>query len=159
MRFVFILLIQFTILVGSFAQQKSKSIKSLKVTTFPNTETEPHFKGGQSKWMQFVSENLRIDSSCNDAQDLSELMVIQFTISVRRRITGIEVIKSADCMKDALINLIKLSEGKWIPATRHGKYVKSYWKVPVRVHTEINRSEKFKLFFNIFTLSNLSFLH
>ncbi len=102
---------------------------SLAKSTVAKTYNEASFINGDSAFVAYVKQNLKISSPSN-----SGIIVVEFLVSKNGTAENIKVLKPLSncdvCSKDA-IDLIK-SIKKWQPATENGKAVSATKKISIQ---------------------------
>lgn len=101
-------------------------------SVFDRTLEEAAFSGGDEGWRRFLYKNIDIDiASKNKAPNGNHTAIIRFVVNTDGSV--IDVTAESDPgygVAAEVIRVIKLS-GKWKPAKKYGKYIKSYRRQPM----------------------------
>jgi protein TonB len=95
--------------------------------SFP--DLKPQFPGGIEMWRRLISKNLKYPPAAWKANIQGTVLVI-FTIETDGRVTEIEAASGPEELKQAAIDVIKISP-KWSPAVERGHNVKRYETQPI----------------------------
>lgn len=98
-------------------------------------DTQPEFIGGQLALYKFISENLNYpDQNCVEGK-----VFVGFTIDSTGNIKNIEIkrgFKGLPKYNEEAIRVVKLTSGKWKPATRLGKPIEVQYILLIRFKLE-----------------------
>lgn len=90
------------------------------------------FKGGQQALMQFLSENIKWPEG-EPVPDKPAMVIVSFTIGTDGSVTNTEVKRGQGEAFDAeAVRVVRLTSGKWEPATDDGQPVASRFTIPIR---------------------------
>lgn len=106
-------------------------------TVYTDVDVEGTFPGGEDKLTQFVQNFYKMPAAAQEL-GISGIIFIQFVVERDGSISNIKAIApkarqlgyglEKECMR-----VIKLTSGKWKPAERAGKKVRSYWRFPFEI--------------------------
>jgi len=99
---------------------------------FEKVEVEAAFPGGDVKWRQYLTNNLRADVPVeNQAPEGTYTTVIQFVVDKEGVISDVRAMTNHGYgMEEEAIRVIKKGP-KWTPAIQNGRQVKAYRKQPI----------------------------
>jgi len=113
------------------AQDTSKNQKDDDYDkTFTKVETEAAYPGGKAAWESFVSHTLHYpDDAINN--EIQGTVIVQFIVDKDGNISSVAAVSGPlkGGLREEAVRVMKLS-GKWIPAVRNGRKVRSYKKQP-----------------------------
>lgn len=90
------------------------------------------FKGGQQALMQFLAENIKWPEGAQ-VPDKPATVIVSFTIGTDGSVTDTEVKRGQGEAFDAeAVRVVRLTSGKWKPASDGGKPVASRFTIPIR---------------------------
>jgi protein TonB len=95
------------------------------------------FIGGEDKLQEFATINFNMPKIADDLE-ISGTIFIQFVVERDGKITQLRAIAPKERqlgygLEEECMRVIKLTSGKWKPAKRAGKAVRSYWRFPFEV--------------------------
>ena len=99
---------------------------------FEKVEVEAAFPGGDVKWRQYLTNNLRADVPIeNQAPEGTYTTVIQFVVDKEGNISDVRAMTNHGYgMEQEAIRVIQKGP-KWTPAIQNGRQVKAYRKQPI----------------------------
>jgi len=106
-------------------------------TIYLDVDESGEFIGGEDKLQEFASVNYNMPKMASDLE-ISGTIFIQFVVERDGRITQLKAIAPKERqlgygLEQECMRVIKLTSGKWKPAMRAGKPVRSYWRFPFEV--------------------------
>jgi hypothetical protein len=119
--------------------QFSKKNEEQKTTQFdkPLNEAQSdsvttNTSGGLKKFYDFIKKNYRIPN----VQNIKGQVAVSFTINEDGTLSDFKIVKDLKHgTGEELIRVLKLTSGKWTPAMKEGKKVKSTFTLPLNIHT------------------------
>jgi len=119
--------------------QFSKKNEDQKTSQFykPLNEVQPdsvstNSSGGLKKFYDFIKKNYKTP----DVPNLKGQVVVSFTINEDGTISDFKIVKDLKHgTGEELIRVLKLTSGKWTPAIKEGKKVKTTFTLPLNIHT------------------------
>lgn len=99
---------------------------------FDKVEIEASFPGGDSKWRQYLTNNLNASTPVdNGAPEGTYTTMVQFVVDKEGNISDVRALTSHGYgMEEEAIRVIKKGP-KWAPAVQNGRQVKAYRKQPI----------------------------
>ena len=98
-------------------------------------EIEAEYPGGAAAWQRFLNGNLRYPQEAIDNEILGSILV-QFVVDKEGNVSNVEKVSGPELLGAEAVRVIKKS-GKWTPAIRGGRYVKSFKKQPFVICFEV----------------------
>ena len=106
----------------------------LSFFTSAQTLVPPHFKGGELKFREFISNHLQMPNDTGGSNVQTRTLIVGFIVEKNGQLSEIKIIKHASPVYDAeALRVMKLSP-PWVPATRDGVFIKSKYTVPIQVY-------------------------
>jgi len=91
-------------------------------------ETEAEYPGGAAAWQRYLYKNMHFLIDSIDDEIQSSIMV-QFVIDEEGNVNDVEAVSGPEALSAEAVRVIKKS-GKWTPAIKEGRYVKSIKRQP-----------------------------
>lgn len=89
-------------------------------------------QGGMSKFYSFIKKNYNTP----DVPNLKGKVIVGFTINEDGTLSDFKIVKDLKHgTAEELIRVLKLTSGKWTPAQKEGKKVKSTFTLPINIAT------------------------
>jgi hypothetical protein len=89
-------------------------------------------QGGMTKFFSFLKKNYKTP----DVPNLKGQVIVGFTINEDGTLSDFKIIKDLKYgTAEELIRVLKLTSGKWTPAKKEGKNVKSTFTLPISIST------------------------
>ena len=106
-------------------------------TVYTDVDVEGTFPGGEEKLTQFVQNFFKMPSAAQEL-GISGIVFIQFVVERDGTISNIKAIAPPERqlgygLEKECMRVIQLTSGKWKPAERAGKKVRSYWRFPFEI--------------------------
>ncbi len=106
-------------------------------TIYLDVDESGEFIGGEDKLQEFATINFNMPKIADDLE-ISGTIFIQFVVERDGKITQLRAIAPKERqlgygLEEECMRVIKLTSGKWKPAKRAGKAVRSYWRFPFEV--------------------------
>ena len=101
------------------------------------TVSESAFKGGLHGWGRFLNNNFIYPQRAINA-GISGTVVLQFIVDETGKVTNPEIYKSVEYSLDEEALRIINKSPDWMPASKDGKYVRSYKRQPIIYRMEID---------------------
>lgn len=95
-----------------------------------DTVAESTFKGGLKGWSRFLVNNFIYPKRAVNA-NISGVVVLQFLVDETGKVTNPEIYKSVEYSLDEEALRIINKSPDWMPASKDGKYVRSYKRQPI----------------------------
>lgn len=104
---------------------------------YTDVDKEGYFIGGETALFGHVGNNFKMPKSAQEL-GISGIIFIQFIVEKDGTISNIKAIAPKERqlgygLEAECIRVLKLTSGKWIPAQREGKNVRSYWRFPFEI--------------------------
>ncbi len=101
------------------------------------SDIQSQFPGGDSMWLIFVKQNFNYPTRCLE-EGISGSAQLKFIVDLRGRISSIMVLEENNSCPEFAVEAIRLlkTSPPWIPAQIHGKFVKSYRLVTIKINPE-----------------------
>jgi hypothetical protein len=110
----------FFIALSCYADSTAQIVNPKKAIVKTNStckeSTEAVFQGGTTEWIRFLNKTLIIDSTAVLNLEFQSRYIACFIVTKKGLLQNISI-KPADGAANNIIKVIKLSEGKWNPAT------------------------------------------
>jgi|GEM_PF-1995506 len=109
---------------------------------YTDVDTEAEFPGGMSGIHNFVIQNFSMPKMAMDS-GISGVILIQFVVERDGTISDVKAVapesrKLKHGLEEECIRVIKLTSGKWTPAKRLEKNVRSYWRFPFVIDNSVD---------------------
>lgn len=130
-----ILLLALILFVNKYASMAQNEQKSLPDTTiYVFAETMAEFPGGQNALFSFLSTNISFPLEAK-AKGITGTVLVKFVVEKDGSISNAKVIVPLypACDEAALRGVQSMPH--WIPATKQGEPVRSYYSIPFAYHT------------------------
>lgn len=106
-------------------------------TIYLDVDEAGEFIGGEDKLQEFATVNFNMPKIADDLE-ISGTIFIQFVVEKDGKISQLRAIAPKERqlgygLEEECMRVIKLTSGKWKPAKRAGKAVRSYWRFPFEV--------------------------
>lgn len=106
-------------------------------TIYRDVDVEGTFPGGEEKLGEFVKNYFKMPRVAQEL-GVNGLVHIQFVVERDGSISGITAIAPKERqlgygLEEECMRVIQLTSGKWKPASRAGKPVRSYWRYPFEI--------------------------
>lgn len=99
---------------------------------FPSDSINNKTQGGMSKFYNFLKKNYNTP----DVPNLKGQVIVGFTINEDGTLSDFKIVKDLKHgTAEELIRVLKLTSGKWSPAKKDGKNVKSTFTLPINIST------------------------
>jgi len=99
---------------------------------FPPDSVNNKSQGGMSKFYDFLKKNYNTP----DVPNLKGQVIVGFTINEDGTLSDFKIVKDLKHgTAEELIRVLKLTSGKWTPAKKDGKNVKSTITLPINIST------------------------
>jgi len=136
MKFFCLLLLTLTGAITLHAQTASPkdTIIANDTAVLKKVEVESSFPGADAGWIRFLNSNLVYPPKAV-RKNIQGTVLVQFIVDKTGAISDIEALSGPDLLREAAVNVIKLSPN-WKPAFQNGKKVKSYKKQPITFKLE-----------------------
>lgn len=136
MRFFLLLFTAMVVLNGNISAQKNTGASST-AQTFTFVEQMPEFPGGQSKLLEYLSQNIHYPDSARNA-DIQGRVTIKFVINEDGSISDAQLLRGigGGCDEEAL-RVVKAMP-RWKPGKQQGKPVRVYFTLPITFRLEDN---------------------
>src|SRR5690606_29101410 len=85
-------------------------------------EEEPHFPGGESAMVEFITENIEYPLECR-ANGEQGIVYIQFVVRRNGELTDLKVMKGVSPLLDGAAEKVVKAMPNWVPGTQKGKKV------------------------------------
>lgn len=117
--------------VPSVIKQKAEHSNSTGNTT--GSVVMPEFSGGPNAFNSFVIENIRYPGNMNNADRKGKRTVsVQFAVDTNGKVRDTKIVRSqGEAFDNEALRVIKLTDGKWTPATENGKKQKCTMVIPI----------------------------
>jgi hypothetical protein len=114
----------------SHAQVSDAKLDSMQnVMSIPNCdEREASYPGGQPAWLRYVVNKIRLPNNINTIISLAKL---RFQVTESGVVRRIKMVEGDPAVRKMFVRIVRQS-GKWLPAMRDGRAVKSYTTIQVR---------------------------
>ena len=138
------------IIAISFQYAFSQDIENDNDSVFTIVDVKPEFKGGEKELWKFLGDNINYPIKAQE-WGASYKISVRFTIFKNGTIGGVEVVETkkldyvnlyterenadyqeaVETLKEESIRLVKLMDGKWIPAQKDGENVDYGFTMPI----------------------------
>ena len=117
--------------VPSVIKQKAEHSNSTGNTT--GSVVMPEFSGGLNAFNSFVIENIRYPENMDNADRNGKRTVsVQFAVDTNGKVRDTKIVRSqGEAFDNEALRVIKLTDGKWTPATENGKKQKCTMVIPI----------------------------
>ena len=98
------------------------------------TDIAEYVDGGEDGLLQFIISNLKYPNVAAE-NGTQGVVVIVFTVNTDGSVSNIEPVgkeKLGNGLEEEAIRVVKLTDGKWIPAKKDGKPVAVKYRLPLR---------------------------
>lgn len=137
---LFSLLIVLSICLSSFAQTKPIE-KMDKNGVYLAPDVLPEYPGGQRAMQEYLAKNLIYPREAME-NNISGRVLVQFVVMEDGSLDGFKVVIPAHpLLNEEAVRVIK-SMPKWIPGTDEGKVVKVRYNIPIKFHSQANKSPR-----------------
>jgi len=114
------------------ANKKEETILKSDLRETNNVESTQKLSGGLHKFYEFVNQNYKIP----EVEGLKGKVIVKFTINIDGGLSDFVVVKDLGYGTAAeLIRVLKLTSGKWTPAVKDGKPVKTTYTFPLSIQS------------------------
>ena len=99
---------------------------------FTVVEKMPEFKGGTEALKTFIHDHLVYPRDAVE-QEIQGNVYVKMIVRANGQLTNFEVLRTlSPSLSKAALDVLKLTQGDWMPGEQNGKKVDVYYTVPVR---------------------------
>lgn len=106
-------------------------------TIYTDVDVEGEYEGGEDKLLEFANTFYKMPRAAQEL-GISGIILIQFVVEKDGSISDVKAAAPKDRqlgygLEEEAIKVVKLTSGKWKPASKAGKPVRSYWRFPFQI--------------------------
>lgn len=116
-----------------FKKDSQPASKSDQVMKVPDTQTPPHYTGGQEEMIKYLIANVKYPTTAKQAK-AEAMVVVKFIVEKDGSISNVEAQNKDGVHADLIAEAIRVVQSmpKWVPGVVDGKIVRVEFMLPIR---------------------------